>query len=105
MINTRRRTGGADIAGATPRRSKRREALADAKRRRRVACRAVDAGPPQNGIGVCEADAMITTAINAAAQFRESMVAAGLGPPDELIADGTIHRFSTNGTRRDDAGW
>jgi putative DNA primase/helicase len=30
---------------------------------------------------------------------------AGLTPPDTIIADGKIHRFSTNGKRGDDAGW
>lgn len=43
--------------------------------------------------------------MNAAEQFRDAIAAAGLRPPDELIADGKLHRFSTNGTRGDDAGW
>ena len=39
------------------------------------------------------------------AQFLEAIQAAGLGPPDEIIADGEIHRFASNGKRGDDAGW
>lgn len=37
--------------------------------------------------------------------LRQAMVRAGLTPPDEIIADGEIHRFATNGKRGDDAGW
>src|SRR6478736_5996982 len=37
-------------------------------------------------------------------EFRAAMAAAGLPPPDDIIADGKIHRFSTSGKRRDDAG-
>lgn len=38
-------------------------------------------------------------------QFRAAMLAAGLTPPDEIVADGKFHRFSTNGKPRDDSGW
>jgi putative DNA primase/helicase len=38
-------------------------------------------------------------------QFRRAMQAAGINPPGEIIADGRLHRFSTNGERGDDAGW
>lgn len=38
-------------------------------------------------------------------QFRPAIAAAGLTPPDEIIADGKIHRFSTNGKPRDHSGW
>ncbi len=38
-------------------------------------------------------------------QFRQAIAAAGLIPPDEIIDDGEIHRFSSNGKPRDDAGW
>lgn len=38
-------------------------------------------------------------------QFRAAMLAAGLTPPDEIQADGTLHRFSTSGKARDDSGW
>ena len=38
-------------------------------------------------------------------QFRRAINVAGLTPPDELIADGAIHRFSTNSRRSDDSGW
>ena len=37
--------------------------------------------------------------------FRAAIAAAGLTPPVEIIADGKIHRFSTNGKRGDDSGW
>ena len=37
--------------------------------------------------------------------FQLAIAAAGLTPPDTLIADGKIHRFATNGKRSDDAGW
>lgn len=30
-------------------------------------------------------------------QFRLAIAAAGLTPPTEIIDDGAIHRFSTNG--------
>lgn len=36
--------------------------------------------------------------------FQGAIAAAGLTPPDSIIADGKIHRFSTNGKRSDDAG-
>src|SRR5262245_61468865 len=38
-------------------------------------------------------------------QFRDAMRAAGIEPPGRIIAGGGIHRFSTNGDRKDDAGW
>lgn len=38
-------------------------------------------------------------------QFRAAIQAAGYPPPDSLMADGRIHRFSANGKRSDDAGW
>jgi len=37
--------------------------------------------------------------------FQGAITAAGLTPPETIIADGKIHRFSTNGKRSDDAGW
>jgi phage/plasmid primase-like uncharacterized protein len=37
-------------------------------------------------------------------QFRQTMTNAGLTPPDTIIADGKIHRFTTNGKRSDEAG-
>ena len=37
--------------------------------------------------------------------FQGAIAAAGLTPPDTIIADGKIHRFTTNGKRGDDAGW
>ena len=37
--------------------------------------------------------------------FQGAISSAGLAPPDTIIADGKIQRFSTNGKRGDDAGW
>ena len=37
--------------------------------------------------------------------FLAAIAAAGLTPPPSIVADGAIHRFSTNGKRGDDAGW
>lgn len=39
------------------------------------------------------------------AQFRDAIRAAGLTPPDTIHADGELHRFATNGRRRNPAGW
>jgi phage/plasmid primase-like uncharacterized protein len=38
-------------------------------------------------------------------QFRDAIRAAGIEPPSEIVADGGLHRFATNGKRGDDAGW
>ncbi len=38
-------------------------------------------------------------------KFRDAMRASGLEPPSEIIADGKVHRFASNGKRGDDAGW
>jgi putative DNA primase/helicase len=37
--------------------------------------------------------------------FRCAINGAGLNPPDEIEADGKLHRFASNGKRGDDAGW
>lgn len=37
--------------------------------------------------------------------FRDAISAAGLTAPVEIIGDGVIHRFSSNGRSRDTAGW
>ena len=37
--------------------------------------------------------------------FSDAIRSAGLKSPPEIIADGKIHRFSSNGKRGDDAGW
>lgn len=37
--------------------------------------------------------------------FREAILAAGLNPPDDLVGDGQVRRFSSSGRRGDDAGW
>ncbi|MDD2920232.1 DUF3987 domain-containing protein [Rhodoferax sp.] len=38
-------------------------------------------------------------------QFKTPMLSAGLTPPDVILDDGKIHRFSTNGKPRDESGW
>jgi putative DNA primase/helicase len=38
-------------------------------------------------------------------EFQAAIAAAGLSPPDNINADGKIHRFSTNGKPRDDSGY
>jgi len=38
-------------------------------------------------------------------QFRQAIAAAGLAPPPEIIDDGVIHRFSTNGKPTHKNGW
>ncbi|MDR3453570.1 MAG: toprim domain-containing protein [Rhodoferax sp.] len=38
-------------------------------------------------------------------QFSAAITASGLEAPDDINADGAIHRFSTNGRRGDDSGW
>lgn len=37
--------------------------------------------------------------------LRTAMVAAGLTPPDDLVADGALHRCGSGDRRNDDAGW
>lgn len=37
--------------------------------------------------------------------FREAIAAAGLTPPQHVLADGKLHRFASNGRAGDDAGW
>lgn len=37
--------------------------------------------------------------------FRETIAAAGMQPPAEVISDGRVHRFSPTGRRGDDAAW
>ncbi len=43
--------------------------------------------------------------MNGSIGFAEAMRAAGLEPPAEIIADGQLHRFATNGRSGDSAGW
>lgn len=38
-------------------------------------------------------------------QFRNAIYSAGLTPPEEIIADGAIHRFSSNGKSANKSGW
>jgi putative DNA primase/helicase len=40
-----------------------------------------------------------------AGQLRAAIQAAGLVPPETVVADGRIHRFPSSGIRGDDAGW
>ena len=37
--------------------------------------------------------------------FRDAIIGAGLTPPDEIVPDGKLHRFASNGKRADDSGW
>jgi len=39
------------------------------------------------------------------ARFREAMTRNDVVPPDRIISDGKIHRFSTRTIQNDDAGW
>lgn len=43
--------------------------------------------------------------IDATLQFSDAIKASGLTPPDTIMTDGKLHRFSSNGRRDDDAGW
>ena len=43
--------------------------------------------------------------MNQSEAFRDAIAAAGLTPPTEIIGDGTLRRFSSNGQPRDKAGW
>lgn len=38
-------------------------------------------------------------------QLADAMRSAGIEPPPDLKIDGQLHRFSTNGRKRDDSGW
>ncbi len=38
-------------------------------------------------------------------QFREAMAARDLVPPESILGDGKIHRFSSSGEPKDTAGW
>ena len=37
--------------------------------------------------------------------FTQAIAAAGLAPPNTVIADGALHRFSSSGRRNDNSGW
>lgn len=39
------------------------------------------------------------------AQFRQAIAESGMHPPESIVFDGKIHRFSANGKKKDDAGW
>lgn len=38
-------------------------------------------------------------------QFRVALERAGIEPPAQILDDGALHRFSTNGKAGDDSGW
>ena len=38
-------------------------------------------------------------------QFIDAIAGVGLVPPDQVLADGKLHRFSSNGKPKDDSGW
>lgn len=48
---------------------------------------------------------MMTATMNIEQEFQAVIVRAGIEAPSEIIADGEIHRFSTNGRRGDTSGW
>ena len=39
--------------------------------------------------------------MNPSSNFIDEIKAAGITPPDEIIADGQLHRFASNGKPRD----
>lgn len=41
----------------------------------------------------------------AGSALRDRIAAEGLTPPTEIIHDGELHRFSSNGNYGDDSGW
>lgn len=43
--------------------------------------------------------------MNHTEQFIQAINAAGITPPDSVLDDGKLHRFSSNGKPRDEAGW
>mgnify|MGYP003382022743 CR=1 FL=1 len=43
--------------------------------------------------------------LDAPSQFRQAIIDAGLTPPEVIESDAVLHRFASNGTRRDQAGW
>jgi putative DNA primase/helicase len=43
--------------------------------------------------------------MNAAYEFIKAIQSANLTPPEGVVPDGKLHRFSTNGKHGDDAGW
>lgn len=47
----------------------------------------------------------ISSARDAVQQFREAIASAALTPPDVIEADGTLHRFASDGRRGDDSGY
>jgi putative DNA primase/helicase len=48
---------------------------------------------------------VLSGSLSIVSEFRKAICAAGLTPPDEIIPDGKLHRFATNGRCNDDAGW
>ncbi len=43
--------------------------------------------------------------MNALMQFTNAIQETGITPPNSIIADGKIHRFSSNGKAKDESGW
>ncbi len=60
-------------------------------------------GRPRAGSGY-PAERHISEA-EAIEQFRAAMLEAGITPPEDIRADGNLHRYPTNGKRGDDSGW
>src|SRR5690242_1223596 len=42
---------------------------------------------------------------NIITQFKNEMVSKGITPPEDILVDGKLHRFSTNGKHKDVSGW
>lgn len=53
----------------------------------------------------CPAKKLAPTAFDPIDQFRDAMIAAGITPPTDIVGDGAMHRFSTNGKHADRAGF
>lgn len=49
--------------------------------------------------------AVPTAARDPIVAFRDAIAAAGLTTPADIIPDGKLHRFASNGRRGDDSGW
>ncbi len=57
---------------------------------------------PASGLGQANDGALISNPID---DFLNAIAQAGLVPPLEIVSDGLIHRFSSNGKTKDEAGW
>ena len=58
-----------------------------------------------NGPFVPEAQDLLRKIMRPEIQLANAMASAGIEPPEDIKIDGTLHRFSTKGRKRDDSGW